>query len=111
MKFTSDQWAAIRKVIYGLVPLIGTALVSFGIVSGEQWAQISAPILAILGVVLAFLHTSPADVAELEEHRANAEFIEDAPPVEPPADEPVERGDHADPNAEEALLAMARDNR
>jgi hypothetical protein len=46
----------LRSAIYTAIPPIGALLVVFGIVSEEDWAVISAAVVAILGVVVAFFH-------------------------------------------------------
>jgi hypothetical protein len=46
----------LRSAIYTAIPPVGALLVVFGIVSEEDWAVISAAVVAILGVVVAFFH-------------------------------------------------------
>lgn len=59
MALTTEQWAAVRKIVYGLVALAGVGLTAFGVINAEQWASISAGATGVIGAVLALLNVSP----------------------------------------------------
>ena len=59
MALTTEQWAAVRKIVYGLVALAGIGLTAFGAVNAEQWAHISAGVTGVIGAVLALINVSP----------------------------------------------------
>ena len=59
MALTTEQWAAIRKIVYGLVALAGVGLTAFGVINAEQWASISAGVTGVIGAVLALINVSP----------------------------------------------------
>lgn len=67
---TPEKFAAIRKALYGLVPIIGTILTAYGVVSAEKWQVIAGLLVNIGTLALAFFNTSPAAHAELAEYRA-----------------------------------------
>ena len=64
MSLTTEQWAAVRKIVYGLVALAGIGLTAFGTVNAEQWAHISAGVTGIIGAVLALINVSPTQYRE-----------------------------------------------
>lgn len=59
MALTTEQWAAVRKIVYGLVALAGVGLTAFGAINAEQWAHISAGVTGVIGAVLALINVSP----------------------------------------------------
>lgn len=59
MALTTEQWAAVRKIVYGLVALAGIGLTAFGVINAEQWASISAGVTGVIGAVLALINVSP----------------------------------------------------
>lgn len=59
MALTTEQWAAVRKIVYGLVALAGVGLTAFGVINAEQWASISAGVTGVIGAVLALINVSP----------------------------------------------------
>lgn len=59
MALTTEQWAAVRKIVYGLVALAGVGLTAFGVINAEQWAHISAGVTGVIGAVLALINVSP----------------------------------------------------
>lgn len=59
MAMTTEQWAAVRKIVYGLVALAGVGLTAFGVINAEQWASISAGVTGVIGAVLALINVSP----------------------------------------------------
>lgn len=61
---TTEQWAAVRKIVYGLVALAGVGLTAFGVINAEQWASISAGATGVIGAVLALLNVSPTQYKE-----------------------------------------------
>ena len=64
MALTTEQWAAVRKIVYGLVALAGVGLTAFGVINAEQWASISAGATGVIGAVLALLNVSPTQYKE-----------------------------------------------
>lgn len=64
MALTTEQWAAVRKIVYGLVALVGIGLTAFGTVNAEQWAHISAGVTGVIGAVLALINVSPTQYKE-----------------------------------------------
>lgn len=64
MALTTEQWAAVRKIVYGLVALAGIGLTAFGAVNAEQWAHISAGVTGVIGAVLALINVSPTQYKE-----------------------------------------------
>lgn len=64
MALTTEQWAAVRKIVYGLVALAGVGLTAFGTVNAEQWAHISAGVTGVIGAVLALINVSPTQYKE-----------------------------------------------
>lgn len=64
MALTTEQWAAVRKIVYGLVALAGVGLTAFGVINAEQWAHISAGVTGVLGAVLALINVSPTQYKE-----------------------------------------------
>lgn len=64
MTLTTEQWAAVRKIVYGLVALAGVGLTAFGVINAEQWASISAGATGVIGAVLALLNVSPTQYKE-----------------------------------------------
>lgn len=64
MSLTTEQWAAVRKIVYGLVALAGIGLTAFGVVNAEQWASISAGATGVIGAVLALINVSPTQYKE-----------------------------------------------
>lgn len=64
MALTTEQWAAVRKIVYGLVALAGVGLTAFGVINAEQWASISAGVTGVIGAVLALLNVSPTQYKE-----------------------------------------------
>jgi len=64
MSLTTEQWAAVRKIVYGLVALAGIGLTAFGAVNAEQWAHISAGVTGVIGAVLALINVSPTQYKE-----------------------------------------------
>lgn len=64
MALTTEQWAAVRKIVYGLVALAGVGLTTFGVINAEQWASISAGVTGVIGAVLALLNVSPTQYKE-----------------------------------------------
>lgn len=64
MVLTTEQWAAVRKIVYGLVALAGIGLTAFGAVNAEQWAHISAGVTGVIGAVLALINVSPTQYKE-----------------------------------------------
>lgn len=64
MSLTTEQWAAVRKIVYGLVALAGIGLTAFGAVNAEQWAHISAGVTGVIGAVLALINVSPTQYRE-----------------------------------------------
>lgn len=67
---TEEKKAVIRKAFYGLLPIIGSVLTAFGVVSTDKWQVIAGLVTNVIGLVIAFIHTSPSDHAELAEYRA-----------------------------------------
>jgi hypothetical protein len=59
MALTTEQWAAVRKIVYGIVALAGVGLTAFGAINAEQWAHISAGVTGVIGAVLALINVSP----------------------------------------------------
>ena len=78
MALTTEQWAAVRKIVYGLVALAGVGLTAFGVINAEQWASISAGATGVIGAVLALINVSPT---QYKEPAASEPFQ----PVESPA--------------------------
>lgn len=64
MALTTEQWAAVRKIVYGLVALAGVGLTAFGVINAEQWASISAGVTGVIGAVLALINVSPTQYKE-----------------------------------------------
>ena len=64
MALTTEQCAAVRKTVYGLVALAGVGLTAFGVINAEQWASISAGATGVIGAVLALLNVSPTQYKE-----------------------------------------------
>lgn len=64
MALTTEQWAAVRKIVYGLVALAGVGLTAFGVINAEQWASISAGATGVIGAVLALINVSPTQYKE-----------------------------------------------
>ena len=64
MALTTEQWAAVRKIVYGLVALAGVGLTAFGVINAEQWASISAGATGVIGAVLALLNVSTTQYKE-----------------------------------------------
>lgn len=64
MALTTEQWAAVRKIVYGLVALAGVGLTAFGVINAEQWAHVSAGVTGVIGAVLALLNVSPTQYKE-----------------------------------------------
>lgn len=67
MALTTEQWAAVRKIVYGLVALAGVGLTAFGVINAEQWASISAGATGVIGAVLALINVSPTQYKEQPE--------------------------------------------
>lgn len=69
---TEEKKAVIRKALYGLLPIVGSVLTAFGVVSADKWQVIAGLVTNVIGLVIAFIHTSPSDHAELAGLRADA---------------------------------------
>lgn len=91
MALTTEQWAAVRKIVYGLVALAGVGLTAFGTVNAEQWAHISAGVTGVIGAVLALINVSPTQYKEqpakpVESQDSSAAPAAPAAPAEHAAD-------------------------
>lgn len=56
---SSEQWAAVRKFAYAIIPLVGNLLIALGFMSTELWQIVSGILLQVATFGVAFFNVTP----------------------------------------------------
>lgn len=58
---SSEQWAAVRKFAYAIIPLVGNLLIALGFMSTELWQIVSGILLQVVTFGVAFYNVTPTN--------------------------------------------------
>lgn len=58
---SSEQWAAVRKFAYAIIPLVGNLLITLGFMSTELWQIVSGILLQVVTFGVAFFNVPPTN--------------------------------------------------
>lgn len=58
---SSEQWAAVRKFAYAIIPLVGNLLIALGFMSTELWQIVSGILLQVVTFGVAFFNVTPTN--------------------------------------------------